>query len=351
MKKILLSVAVAAGCLLFTVSAWSYSSRCEDGSKSPKPAWAMDGYSEADYYVGVGQSDNADKSKRQAESESNATQNLTEHIELKISTVTEQSTSVINHQVQNDALSKVTASADEVLRGLEIKSRWVDKETCTLYTLKVVSKKAVELAKNEKSMKTRLAQFKVLLAEGSNRAKTPDINKRRKYLEDANGLLADTDFLLLPEENNKAFYEKQLKKETAELDREAKLAKDRTALFVINKDHSLNDGVIGTMVDHMKSRDQSTDRLMADCEQEQECIQVAKEHAFSKLTLLIANCQLSTSAMGSLKGTLTVTKTTYDLDSHKVLDGPRSTSAEVIGYGNTQLNWGDAAEKVVRDLK
>ncbi len=49
-----------------------------------------------------------------------------------------------------DALSKVTVSAEEVLRDLKIKGRWLDKESCTLYTLMAISKQSVAQSKREK---------------------------------------------------------------------------------------------------------------------------------------------------------------------------------------------------------
>jgi hypothetical protein len=200
-------------------------------------------------------------------------------------------------------------------------------------------------------MKIRLEKFKGLLAEGTNRNTNPDINDRRKDLEDAQELLGETNFTLLTEENGKAFYEKKLNEALVAINKERSQSKDRMALFALNKDHNLNDGVIGKMVDQLRTSDLTTDRLMSDCNQEQECIKTAKERGFTKLTLLIANCQVGVSQMGSLKGKLTVTKKIYDLDSRKVLDGPLTMSAEVIGWSNEELDWSAAAEKVMQGLK
>ena len=354
MKNILLGAMLAAG-LSFALPAWSwspFSAACEGGSEEPKPEWvSRPDYSLPGYYVGVGASEKEDKSERQKESETLAKKELVEHIEVTIRAENEQSTRVNNQKVQNDALSKVTVTAGEVLHGLEIKNRWLDKESCAQYTLMVISKKAVEQSKHEKIMKVRLGKIKELLEEGANRNKNPDINDRRMNLEDAQDLLAETNFVLLPEENGKPFYEKLLKDAFAALDQEAAQAKNRMALFVLNKDHILNDGVIGKMVDQLRSADQSTDRLMTDCTQEQDCIKTAHDRAFTRLTILIASCQVGTSPMGSLKGTLTVTKKIYDLQSRKVLDGLRTMSAEVIGWSNEDLDWNAAAEKVMRGLK
>jgi hypothetical protein len=353
--KIAMPVRIAIGlaAVLFAIPASSMSlfSSCDDGSAEPRPEWVIrPDYSLPGYYVGVGQSDKSGKAERQKESETFAKRDLVEHIEVTIKAENEQSTRVSNQKIQNDAQSKVTVSAEEVLRGLEIKSRWVDKDTCVQYTLMVISNKAIEQAKREKTMKNRLQRFKLLLAEGTSINKNPDINVRRKYLEDAQEMLTETNFILLPEENGKVFYEKQLKDAFASIDKESSQAKGM-ALFVLNKDHNLKDGVIGKMVDQLRAADQSTDRLMENCDQEQACIKTAKERGFTRLTMLIADCHVGISQMGSLKGKLTVTKKIYDLDSRKIIDESHAMSAEVIGWSNEELDWSAAAEKVMQGLK
>jgi hypothetical protein len=67
--------------------------------------------------------------------------------------------------------------------------------------------------------------------------------------------------------------------------------------------------------------------------------------------MLIADCRVGISQMGSLKGKLTVTKRVYDLDSRKILDESHAMSAEVIGWSNEELDWNAAAEKVMQGLK
>lgn len=351
--KYIFRIAIGLAAILFAISASSMSlfSSCEDGSTESRPDWVTrPDFNLPGYYVGVGSSDKSGKSERQKESETFAKRDLVEHIEVTIKAENEQSTRVSNQKVQNDAQSKVTVSAEEVLRGLEIKNRWVDKDTCAQYTLMVISKKAVEQAKREKTMKNRLERFKILLTEGSSINKNPDINDRRKYLEEARAMLSETNFTLLPEENGQAFYEKKLTEAFATINKETSQAKGM-ALFVLNKDHNLKDGVIGKMVDQLRSADLSTDRLMENCEQEQACIKTAKERGFTRLTMLIADCQVGISQMGSLKGKLTVTKRIYDLDSRKILDESHAMSAEVIGWSNEELDWSAAAEKVMQGLK
>jgi hypothetical protein len=354
MKKFLLGAALAAG-VLAALPAWAgLFSACDAGSNEPRPDWvSQPDYSLKDDYAGVGSAEQDGKSRDEQSklAESNAKAHLVQNIEVTIRAENEQSTRVSKQGVEKDALSRVTVSAEEVLRDLQIKGRWVDPDTCAHYTLLTISKASVAQAKREKIMKHRLEKFKVQLAEGADRDKNRDIKVRRKYLEDAQALLADTDFSLLPEELGKEVYTKRLNEALALANREASQVKGRMALFAINQDGTLHADVIGRMLDQLRSGDNSTDRLMADCTLEQDCISVAKERGFTMLTLLKTSSQVGTSQMGALKGTLTISRTVYDIESRRVLKGPDTVSAQVIGWSNEELDWVAAAEKAMQGLK
>jgi|GEM_PF-4108671 hypothetical protein len=344
MRNFLLSATLAMGVLFsLPASPGLFSSSCDDGSTGPKPEWVKDGYGETNNYVGVGWSAKSDKSERQHEAETLATQHLTDSIKVEASSVNEESTSVSNQRVKKDALSKMTVRSKAVLRDLRTKDHWVDKETCILYILKVANKNAADQA-------SLLATFKEKLDAGIDRDKNPAINDRRKNLEDAQVVFTDINFALFPDENRK-IYDKQLKDAFAAIVKESLQSKDRMALFALNKDHNLNEGVIGKMLDKLRAADQSADRLMDGCDEEEACIKAAKNRGFNRLTMLISNCQVGVSQMGSLKGILKVTKKVYDLDSRKVLETPRTTSAEVIGWSNEELDWSAAADKAMEGLK
>jgi hypothetical protein len=202
--------------------------------------------------------------------------------------------------------------------------------------------------KQEKVMKSRLEKFKTELAEGSDHEKNRDIKLRRKHLETAQALLEETNFKFLPEDLTKDAYAKQLSEALAQLNKESSQTQGHMALFAINKSSLLNNNVIAKMLDQLRSGDNPTDRLMADCSREEECISRAKERGFNMLTLLSANTQIVTSQMGTLKGTLIVSKTVLDIDSRKVVKGPDTELAEVIGWSKAELDWDNAAEKVMQ---
>lgn len=354
MRKVFVGAVMAVG-LSSSLSAWSgMFSSCDAGSTEPKPEWVSKlDYSLPGFYVGVGSADKGGKSKEEQTkaAENDAKSRLVQSIEVTIKAENMQSTSVSKQGVQKDASSKVSVSAEEVLRDLQIKGRWVDPESCTHYTLMVISNDSVAQAKREKIMKNRLEKFKAKLAEGSDRDKNRDIKVRRKYLDDAQALLVDTDFSLLSEELGKEVYAKRLSDALAQSNKDASQVKGRVALFAINQDGALRADVIGKMLDQLRSVDSTADRLMADCNSVDDCISRAKERGFTMLSLLKASSQVVTSQMGSLKGTLSVSRTVYDIESHKVLKGPDTVTAQVIGWSNEELDWVAAAEKAMKDLK
>lgn len=355
MKRILWIGVLLGGWLVSAQASAAWFASCAGGSKEPKPEWVSKlDYSLPGYYVGVGTArkvDGKDLDEQIRMSEEHAKSRLVQQIEVKIKSEISQSVSESNGEGRLDASSKVTVSADEVLRGLKIKARWIDPESCAQYTLMVISEKAIAVAKNEKTMKKRLDDFKVLLAKGSDRGTFRDIKVRRKFLGEAQALLAGTDFSVLPEEAGKDFFEIQLKEALEAMNKESSQVKGRMAIFAINQDGRLRTDLIGKMLDQLRSSDSTTDRLMADCETVQECINNAREKGFAKLALLKAGSQVGTSPMGALKGTLTVSRTVYDIESQKIVKGPDVVSTQVIGWSNEELDWDTAAEKAMEGLK
>jgi hypothetical protein len=354
MRKLFVNAVLCAG-LAASIPAWSaLFSSCDEGSSEPRPDWvSKTDYSLPGYYVGVGSADKDGKGRdeQNKNAEDNARSHLVQQIEVTIKAENAQSTRIGNKGIEKEALSKVSVTAEEVLRDLKIKGRWVDKSTCTQYALLAISKESVAQTKREKIMRNRLEKFKTQLAEGSDRDKNRDIKVRRKNLEDAQALLADTDFSLLPEELGKEIYAKRLNDALSQLSKEASQVSGRMALFALNQDGRLRADLLGKMLDQLRSNDSSTDRLMADCTSEDECISRAGERGFNRLALLKASSQVVMSPMGALKGTLTVSRTVYDIDRRKIVKGPDTVSTQVIGWSNEELDWNAAAEKAMQGLK
>lgn len=353
MKKSVAFAVLISG-LAVSAQGWAFSFSCDWDSNGSKPVWVNNpDYSEPGYQIGVGAATREGRSKdAQREASANeARKNLVQQIQVTIKTENQQNTQISNQSVKKEASSKVTVSAEEDLRGLKTKAFWVDKDTCTYYTLVAISNESLARSQREKLMKNRLAKFKEMLAEGSNEQKNRDVKVRRKYLEDAQTVLDDIDFKLLPEEEGGKIHRKNLGEALAQVSKEAAKAKGHMALFAIDEDHSLSADVLGRMLDQLRSGEMPTDRLMAECASQQECITIAKERSYSMLTLLTVSSSVTTSQMGSLKGTLNISRTVYDIDSRKAVKGPDKTSTQVIGWSREELDWGAAAEKAMQNLK
>lgn len=345
-------VGVALIALSLPAAAGLFSS-CDGASKEKMPDWvSKPDYSRPGYYVGVGSAEKDGKTKdvQMKAAEDNAKSNLVQRIEVTIRAENSQNTHVTNNGVEKDTRSRVIVSAEEVLRDLQVKDRWLDPDTCTQHTLMITSQQSVAQAKREKTMKNRLETFKLHLAAGSDREKNRDITVRGKFLDDARALLMDTDFSVLPDELGKDVYTKRLNEIVIQFNKESSQVRGRTALFALNQDGSLNDSILGKILDQLRAGNASADILMAECNTAEDCISRARERGFSMLALLNTNSQVSTSQMGALKGVITVSRTVYDIESHKIMKADIG-KGEIIGWSDAELDWETAAEKAIQDLK
>ncbi len=352
------------GCMIFTAGLLSslaadagWFSSCDGASKEDKPEWVSKlDYSLPGHYVGVGAAEKYDgirhrlsKEEQIKISENHAKALLVQEIEVKISTESNQNTQISKQGLTQDEQSKIRVSADEVLRGLKIKGRWVDPDTCTQYTLMVVNKDSVKLVKREKLMQNRFETFKLMLAEGENSDKNRDIHVRRKYLEEAKALLAAVDFKLLQEAEQGSSYAARMSDALARLEKESAQVKGRMAVVAFNEDGTLQANVMGKILDQIRTTDNTADRLVGECSTDDECRNLASGLGFSKLALLRASSQILMGQMGALKGTLTITKTVYDIERQRK-QSQQTASAKVIGWSNDELDWLAAVHKAMKSL-
>jgi len=349
------AVALLMAGLVVALPAWpGLFSSCDNGSDTPKPEWVSSpGYSLPGSYVGIGASHDTDKTfgKQRAASENEAKGHLVQQIEVTIRAENEQTIKVKNNKgVEESASAKVLSTSKEVLRDLKIKGRWVDSDTCAIYTLMVISKASVAQAKRETLMRERLTKMKTSLDEGMDREKIPSPQVRQTHLEDARRMFGVIAFKVINEEHVRADYEQKIAKALSAVSLEVTDAKSRMAVFAIHRDVKVPNRVIAEMLDKVRYGSAQVERLMEDCVKPSDCISKAKEHGYGMLGLLEVEAEVEGSNMGAQKGTIEVSKTIYDVNSGKVLSGPVRVSAQVIGWGNDELNWTAAANKAMRDL-
>lgn len=325
---------------------------CADASGEPKPDWvSKPDYSIPHQYVGVGAAENSGRTREEQAryAEDMAKSQLVQRIEVTIRSDVSQTTRLNSQGIQQDVQNTLQATAEQVLRGLKVRDRWIDKD-CTYYTLVMVSEQSVVQARREKLMKQRMERFRQTLADGADRSRNRDIRLRRQYLEEAQGLLGEIDFRVLPEELGKETYARRLNEAVAALGKEESQVKDRVALVAINANGKLHGDVMGKMLDSLRSGMPGADRLLDECGNKDDCISRARERGFTRLALLKASNRVETSQMGALKGMLMVQRIVYDIESQRVLKDDTVT-AQVIGWSNEELDWHAAADKAMQALK
>lgn len=352
MKKTIFQLATAAIILGYIPAASAIFNSCSDASGEPKPDWvSKPDYSIPNQYVGVGTAENSGRTREEQAryAEDMAKSQLVQRIEVTIRSDVSQTTRLNSQGVLQDVQNTLQATAEQVLRGLKVRDRWIDTD-CTYYTLVMVSEQSVEQTRREKLMKQRMERFKLTLADGSDRSRNRDIKLRRQYLDEAKALLSEIDFRQLPEELNKDIYAQRLSEAVAALGKEESQVKDRVALVAINADGKIRSDVMGKLLDFLRNGIPGADRLLDECKHKDDCISRARERGFTKLALLKASNRIETSQMGALKGMLIVQRTLYDIESQRVLKDDTVT-AQVIGWSNEELDWHAAADKAMQALK
>ncbi len=338
-----------------TESSWAWFSSCDDASTTPKPDWVeRTDYSIPGFYVGVGVAEKGKKSndERRKASEDDARSQLTQHIEVTAHAETRRVKEVRNNKdVQELDSVKIEVKAEEVLRGLDVKGKWIDRDTCTEYTLMVIRREAVEQARREKEMRARLEKVNQLLADGTDRDKTRDAQARRKALDEAKVTFAGIDFALIHEEYRKEALGQKIETALRQADQELAESQARLAVCAINGGGKVPAAVIGWMVGQVHEDKLKAERLTDDCSSAEDGLGKARERGFGALAILKVDSKVEVSNMGALKGTLTVSKTVFNLATRQAIKGPTTASAQVIGWGNEELDWNAAAEKIAGDLK
>lgn len=336
-------------CCTVTTSAFA---SCDTASNSPRPEWLNRGYSLAGYYVSIGTAERSGNTPAQQReiSENDAKKHLVEEIEVTIESKYENNTEVINNLVNQYASSKLTSKTELMLRDLKVKERWTDKESCTLHTLVIISNESAAHAKNVKLHTNRLESMKALLARGADKGMYKEAKARQQYLEDAQLIFNEIDFTVLNESYTKAVYMKKITDMLASVRNEISQSQGRIALFALNPDGKIPSEVVAKMLDQIRAGNTKADRLMVACSAASECLDKAKERGFEMLTWLKIDGRIEVSNMGALKGTVSVSKTLYDVKSRHVINKPVTASAQVIGWGNDEINWESAAEKAIQDL-
>lgn len=342
-----------AGCMIPVVSeAGMFGSSCDYMPEATKPSWVEPGYGRAGFYTGVGMAvakKGFDELKK--DSEQDALSKLAQNISVQIKSTSSDNIRESNGRGSRESSSDVSLSTEvrteQLLRDVKVEGQWLDSKQCILWTLVVIKKETVERIRNEMVMKERLEEFKELLAKAEDRSSTPDVKRRNKYLADAEHLFGEIDFDYLQGEISRDAYIYQLSKARSEVKDEAGKTKGRTLVASLPYDGDIQESIVGKILDYTKAGSGNADRLLGSCDSVDDCLHKAAERGFSRLAVVKVKNRVETTSMGAFKGTLSVDKTVYDVESGKVLKGPDRAFAQVISWSTDELNWETAADKII----
>lgn len=327
---------------------------CDGADDRAKPGWVSQSeYNQQGYYSAIGIADRSGKTltQRRQQSEADAKQHLVEQIEVTIRSENKQRKDVSNRGVQQSASTEVSVTAEEILRGVEVRDQWLDEDSCTLYTLAVVSRDSVAQTRKEKRSRQHYNQMKTLLADGMNREINRDPQNRKTALEQAKLEFDGIDFASINVAYERDTYGKRIAEALSALNREIEDANSRIAAKAFNPDGKLSAAVLGKIIDQLNSPRRKVELLLDDCQDIGECRSKAKARGYGQLITLKIDTRTETSAMGALKGSMTIAETVYDVAQDKLIKAQPASSAQVIGWDIEELNWDLAAAKIMQDLK
>lgn len=330
--------------------------KCDFMPKESRPQWVNSGYSKEGYYTAVGLSEKTNSTNLvnfQSQSKQDAYSNLAQNITVVVDASIKNEQKVIKDKLKKDEFVKdisisLTLSSKEILSGVEVSGRWLDRKKCILYTSVEVKKSTVERLKREALMKLRVSQLNELLEIVKDKNKEPDINKRREAFGNAGRLFKEIDFKILKDELSKGAYLDKIKSAKLVLKKDIGSTKDRVLVAAITPKGSVPKSVVGRVLDFVKNSLDNADRLQGNCGVVDECLANAHKKGFSRLVLLDINTTVTDSEMGAYKGTLKVNKTVFDVSSKKILKGPDGSFAEVISWSDDELDWNLAADKIIK---
>lgn len=327
---------------------------CKYLPEEPRPKWTESGYEKSGYYLGVGFTDKKKKmefKEFQDDSQQDALSTLVQSISITVESTFEKTQRVVDGDTKQNEISedvKITSKikADQLLRDVKFKDEWLDRKNCRLWTLAQIKKSTLNRIKAEVVMKDRVEKFEALILSVMNK-KDNSIYDRKLSLDNATAIFEDIDFAIVPSKLPRKFYLKKLNVAIESIKKELRHTQGKTLIAAIVEDEDMPQQAVNSMIDFVYDGVQDGVRLNENCLNINDCFNKATGRGFVDLVVLNIKKEVEISDFGTYNGSLLVDKITYNVESRRIINGPKNAFVEVIGWSEEELDWTIASKKII----
>lgn len=341
-KKLTLAVALTVVCLATPLSAHAY--KCDYLPLEPVPSWISSAPVEEKWYVGVGSAEKADSSTQQMEkSLNNALGRMVKEVSVTVKNVftekTSESTAGFTKKAAHAVEDASEVSATELLHDVSVKARWLDRDSCTLWTMITVPKESVIANK-------RFAVMKALY-ETSRKAMPAEA---LEMLVEAKSLLPLINFDYIHEMNDRQYYEQLIAKAMDVLREDVGVKK--TLLLTLSRKNAENIEMPTSAIKKISSGvvdvyPSAANMADAGCTSDQQCMETAKQSGAEKLVLVNIEGTTKQNQLGSYKGILMVEVNEYNVKTRTRTKTFMAKSEVISPFAKDDLDWNLAAQKLL----
>ncbi len=342
MKPLISGVALAI--VLFAAPIAAHAYKCDYMPLEQAPGWIANVPVEEGNYIGVGSAEKADSAEEQMEkSLNNALARVVKGVSVTVKSAFKERSSETSQGLGKKSDHAVEGgtevNASELLHDVSVKARWLDRDSCTLWTMITVPKESVTANKNFAAMKG--------LYDGSRKAAP---GEALEMLAEAKSLLPQINFSFIHEQGDRQHYEQLIVKAVSALRED--VGKKQTLLLTLIRKNSDNIDIPAAASKKISSGivdvyPNAANMADAGCGSDQQCMEVARNSGAEKLVLVNIEGALKQNQLGSYKGILTVEVNEYSVKSRTRTKIFLAKSEVITPFTKDDLDWNLAAQKLV----
>lgn len=318
--------------------------KCDYLPQEPAPVWISAAPVEEKLYVGVGSAEKADSSTQQMEkSLNNALGRVVKEVSVTVKNAfiekTSESTAGFSRKAAHAVEDVLEVNASALLHDVSVKARWLDRDSCTLWTMITVPKESVIANKRFTVMKA--------LYEASRKAMPAEA---LEMLAEAKNLLPQINFAYIHEMNDRRYYEQLIAKAMDALREDVGIKK--TLLLTLLRKNAENIEIPAAATKKISSGvaevyPSAANMADAGCANDQQCIETAKQSGAEKLVLVNIEGATKQNQLGSYKGILTVEVNEYNVKTRTRTKTFMAKSEVITPFTKDDLDWNLAAQKLL----